>query len=267
MIKIAVFGAAGQMGRRIASCAGDDPDLEITGALERDDHPALGKDIGELAGLGEIGVPIVSDPRAALKQADVAIDFSFHEAAIENLPIVVDMKNPIVIGTTGFSADEMQKIKDFSKKIPILQAPNMSLGVNLVFKLAGEIAKTLGPDYDIEIIEAHHNRKKDAPSGTAARIAEEIAAALGENLDEVAVYGREKGIVGPRKSGQIGIHAVRAGGIVGDHTILYAGANERIELTHRAHSRDVFVQGALRAVKFIADAKPGLYTMRHVLGL
>lgn len=255
------------MGKRIAVCADADPELEIAGALEQHGHPDIGKDIGEIAGLGKIGVAIVADVKKALRSADVAIDFSFHEATIENLPLVAEMKKPIVIGTTGFSPDETRKIEDFSRKIPILQAPNMSLGVNLVFKLAAEIAKALDENYDIEIIEAHHNQKKDAPSGTAAKIAEEIASALGKSLDEVAVYGREKGVIGARKSGQIGIHAVRAGGIVGDHTIIYAGQNERIELTHRAHSRDVFASGAIYAAKFIADAKPGLYTMRDALGI
>jgi len=266
MIKLTIFGASGRMGRRIAFCSGDDPEVEITGGLEVEGNPQIGVDFGRVAGIEDIDVPIVSDVKAAAENADVVIDFSFHQATVKNLSEVAELNKPIVIGTTGFSGDELAQIKDFSNRIPILLAPNMSLGVNLVFKLVGQIATALGDEYDIEIVEAHHNQKKDAPSGTAKKIAEKIAEALKRNLDQVAVHGRQ-GIVGERETGQIGIHAVRGGDIVGDHTIIYAGPGERIELKHQAHSRDTFARGALKAAKFIAGKTPGLYGMDDVLGI
>lgn len=266
MIKIAIFGASGKMGQRIAACCNDDPAVEVVGGLEAEDNPMIGQDIGEVAGTGNIGACIFPNPKEAAGSADVVIDFSFHEATINNLPAVADMDKALVIGTTGFFKEELEQIIACSKKIPILMAPNMSLGVNVLFKLAGQVAAALGDGYDIEIVEAHHNQKKDAPSGTAKRIAENIAEAVNRNLDEVAIHGRE-GIVGARKPKEIGVHAVRGGDIVGDHTILYAGPGERIELKHQAHSRDTFARGAIAAAKFIVDQKPGLYGMEDVLGL
>ena len=266
MIKVAIFGASGKMGRRIAACCADDPEVEVVGGLEAAGNPLIGQDLGDVAGSGKSSVCIVSDPKEAADAADVVIDFSFHEATIANLPAITEMKKAVVIGTTGFSKDELEQIRVCSEEIPILMAPNMSLGVNVLFKLAGQVAAALGEGYDIEIVEAHHNQKQDAPSGTAKRIAENIADAINRNLDEVAVHGRE-GIVGARKPEEIGVHAVRGGDIVGDHTILYAGPGERIELRHQAHSRDTFARGAITAAKFVAKQKPGLYGMDDVLGL
>jgi 4-hydroxy-tetrahydrodipicolinate reductase len=254
------------MGRRITACCADDPGVEVVGGLETDGNPLIGQDIGEIAGTGKLSACIASDPKDAADAADVVIDFTFHEATINNLPAIVKMKKALVIGTTGFSKDELDRIIACSEKIPILMAPNMSLGVNLLFKLAGQVAAALGDGYDIEIVEAHHNQKQDAPSGTAKRIAENIADAVNRNLDQVAVHGRQ-GIVGARKPEEIGVHAVRGGDIVGDHTILYAGPGERIELKHQAHSRDTFARGAIKAAKFVAKQQPGLYGMDDVLGL
>ena len=254
------------MGRRIAACCGDDPGVEVVGGLEAAGNPLIGQGLAEIEGAGTSSACIVADPKVAADAADVVIDFSFHEATINNLAAIAEMKKALVIGTTGFSKDELDRIRACSEQIPILTAPNMSLGVNLLFKLAGQVAAALGAGYDIEIVEAHHNQKQDAPSGTAKRIAENIAAALNRDLDRVAVHGRE-GIVGARKPQEIGVHAVRGGDIVGDHTILYAGPGERIELKHQAHSRDTFARGAITAAKFVAKQKPGLYGMDDVLGL
>lgn len=269
MIKVIIIGAGGRMGRMLVTGISQDNNLELVGAIESSSVPFLGKDAGELAGLSNLGVPIVDDSHLPelFKKADVAINFiTPKEAVLGHLQIAVEYKKPMVIGTTGFTAEEEEKIKDFANNIPIVKAPNMSIGVNVMLKVLRDIAKVLGDDYDVEIIETHHNKKKDAPSGTADRMAKVIAEVLGRNLDEVGVYGR-KGIVGERTQEEIGVHAVRAGDIVGDHIVLFGGIGERLEIIHRAQSREPYVKGALRAAKWIVNASNGLHDISEVLGL
>lgn len=263
-MKVIVCGASGRMGKRIVACAAEDKEIQIVGAVEHTGHADLGKDIGDLAGIGRLGAAVTDSLESVIKGADAVIDFSFHEASPKVVEIAAAHGKPVVVGTTGLSKSELEAVKPHSRKIALLIAPNMSVGANLMFSKAAEIAKILGSDYDIEVIEAHHNLKKDAPSGTAKRIAEAIAQATGRVLEKCGVYGR-KGDNVPRQKGEIGIHAVRAGDIIGDHTVLYCTNGERIELIHRAHSRDTFAKGALRAAKFVKAAKPGLYDMQDVL--
>jgi len=263
MISIAVNGALGRMGKRIIALASNDPELEIKSAIERADHPGISIDAGREARIGPINVPVKS---GLTEKVDVLIDFSAPAATRLRIKECLDFKTAMVIGTTGLSDDDVQQIKKASQSIAIVQAPNMSAGVNLIFSVVGSIAKALGPDYDIEIIEAHHRHKKDAPSGTALKIAEVIADAIGAELSKAAVFGRQ-GAVGERKKGEIGILAKRSGDIVGTHTISFGTIGEEIELTHRATSRDTFALGALRAAKFAASREAGLYSMQDVLGL
>ncbi|MBI3991224.1 MAG: 4-hydroxy-tetrahydrodipicolinate reductase [Candidatus Omnitrophica bacterium] len=264
LIPIAISGCAGRMGNRIISLAFADEELRVAGAMESEGHQWLNRDIGEQLGIGAKGVKITSDIKKGLNQAKVLIEFTAPNATIAHLEIAKELKVGMVIGTTGLSKDDIALVNKASKSIPVVMAPNMSIGVNLLFGLAGEVTKKLGPGYDVEIIEVHHRFKKDAPSGTAKRLAEIIAEAKGEDLNEAGVYGR-KGITGERKPSEIGIHAVRAGDVVGDHTVIFSSLGERIELTHKAHSRDTFALGALRAAKFAANASAGLYDMQDVL--
>ena len=261
MIRVAINGAAGRMGRRLVDLASGEEDMRVVAALEQASHADIGRDAGELAGRGPIGVVLKSEWDAA---ADVLIDFSSPEGAMARLAEAVEKGIAVVIGTTGLSDAQKAEVEAASKKIPVLPAPNMSVGVNLLFKLASQVAAALGDEYDIEIIEAHHRFKKDAPSGTALRLAEEIASATGRDLAKDAVHGRE-GKKAQRKPGEIGIHAVRAGDIVGDHTVIFSTLGERIELTHRAHTRDTFARGALRAALFLAGKPAGMYGMSDVL--
>jgi len=264
MLKVIVCGACGRMGKRIVACAAEDKEIQIVGAVDHKGHADTGKDIGELSGIGRIGVAVTDNLASVIKGADAVIDFSFHEATPKVVEIAAAHGVPVAVGTTGLSKSELEAVKPHAQKIALLIAPNMSVGANLLFSKAAEIAKILGTDYDIEVIEAHHNQKKDAPSGTAKRIAEAIAQATGRVLEKCGVYGR-KGDDALRQKGEIGVHAVRAGDIIGDHTILYCTTGERIELIHRAHSRDTFAKGSLRAAKFVTTAKPGLYDMQDVL--
>jgi len=264
MVKVVVLGVAGRMGKRVVACASNYPEVEIIGGVEQAGSDAVGSDLGEIAGVGSSGV-VVSDSLAdALAGADVCIDFTHHSSIISNLSTIAAGKTPCVICTTGFNDEELEKIDDTAKKVPILLSPNMSVGVNLLFDLVGEVASKLGEDYNIEIVEAHHNRKKDSPSGTAAKLAEIAAASRGLQMSKDGVYGR-KGMVGERGPNEIGVHAVRAGDIVGEHTIIFAGPGERLELVHRAHSRDTFANGALKAAIFLAGKSPGIYSMKDVL--
>lgn len=258
--KITITGCCGRMGKRIAVLGLDDPCIEIVSVIENKNHPDINKDLGLILGCDELGISVLSDISQALNNTDVIIDFTSPTALINNIAAAKKSKVPIVIGTTGITDEEMKLVRAVSKAVPVLVSSNMSIGVNLLFRVAGNIANALGEDFDIEIIEAHHNKKKDAPSGTAKSLAEAIANARGRNLKDIVVYGRE-GNVGQRPKGQIGIHAVRGGDIVGEHTVIYAGNSERIELTHRAHSRDIFAKGALFAAKFLKDKSPGLYNM------
>ena len=238
-VPVAISGCGGRMGNRIAALSFGDSELKVAGAFESNGHPWLGKDLGEQLGLGSKGVKITSDIKNGLSPAKVLIEFTTPQATIIHLKIACELKVGMVIGTTGLSPAEISQVKEASKSIPVVMAPNMSIGVNLLFGLVGEVAKKLGPGYDVEIVEVHHRFKKDAPSGTAKRLAEIIAEAKSKDLDRVGVYGR-KGIPGERTPDEIGIHAVRAGDVVGDHTVIFSSLGERIELTHRAHSRDTF---------------------------
>jgi 4-hydroxy-tetrahydrodipicolinate reductase len=266
MIKVIVAGAAGRMGCRLVALVKDSTALALVGAIEHKGHHALGDDAGETAGSGRAGVSITDDLSALLDRGEVVVDFSAPEATLSHLRVVAQHRRAMVIGTTGFSAAEMEEVKMLARQVPCVCSPNMSVGVNLMYKVIGEMAKTLGDEYDIEVIEAHHRLKKDAPSGTALRIAEVLARAVNRDLNQVGVYAR-KGLIGERKKGEIGIQSIRAGDIVGDHTILFGGMGERIEVTHRASSRDTFARGALRAARWVVRQPPGLYDMMDVLGL
>jgi 4-hydroxy-tetrahydrodipicolinate reductase len=264
-MRIAITGAAGRMGRTLIQAVHAASDLTLGAALERADSSLLGADAGELAGVGRLGVPVM--PAAAMAEADfdVLIDFTTPAATLENLEVCARSGRRLVIGTTGLDAAALERIRAAADRIAILQTPNMSIGVNLCFRLIELAAAVLGDEVDVEVIEAHHRDKVDAPSGTALRMGEVLARALDRDLRQVAVYGRE-GITGARARETIGFATVRAGDIVGDHTVLFAGAGERIEITHRAHSRTNFAQGALRAARFLAGRERGLFDMQDVLG-
>lgn len=266
MARIAVAGAAGRMGGRIIALSKDYKGLELIGAFERKGHKDVGRDAGEVAGIGPIGVRIAEDIEAVIPDADVIVDFTQTSSTLLHIRAASARGKAMVIGTTGFSKDEMEEIKKLSSQMPCVLSSNMSLGVNLLFKVLGDVARALGDDYDVEIVEAHHRLKKDAPSGTALRMAEAIAAALGRNLDDEAVYAR-KGLIGERTRKEIGIQTVRAGDIVGEHTVIFGGLGERVEITHRASSRDTFARGALKAALWLYGRNPGLYDMLDVLGL
>ncbi len=266
MANVIVAGAAGRMGNRLVALIKDSQTLQLAGALEGKGHRALGQDAGEIAGCGKVGVSITDDLTPLLGKGDVVIDFSAPEATLDHLRVVAQQRRAMVIGTTGLTAPQLEELKSLARQVPCVFSPNMSVGVNLIYKVITEMAKTLGEDYDIEVIEAHHRLKKDAPSGTALKIAEVLAKAVNRDLNQVGVYAR-KGLIGERKKQEIGIQTIRAGDIVGDHTILFGGMGERIEVTHRASSRDTFAGGALRAAQWVVKQQPGLYDMMDVLGL
>jgi len=263
MLRIGVNGAAGRMGQRLVSLITAADDLELVAALEADGHVALGRDAGELAGAGHVGVAVAASIEA---RPDVLIDFSSPESSVRRALDCAKVKAALVVGTTGLTPDDVSDLENAAKNVPCVFAPNMSVGVNVLAKLVRQAAAALGPDYDVEIIEAHHRFKKDAPSGTALKLAEAAAKGLRRNLSDVAVYGRH-GKPGERTPQEIGIHAVRAGDIVGEHTVMFAALGEHLELRHSAHSRDTFVRGALRAARFVAGKKPGMYSMEDVLGI
>jgi len=262
-IRVAINGAAGRMGRRLVALAAENPDLQLVAALESSGNTQLGKDAGDLAGIGPLGVKLTEKLPAT--GVDVLVDFSLPAGSMARLHECRSAKVAMVIGTTGFGEPEEMGIALVAKEIPIVKAPNMSVGVNVLLKTAAQVAKALGPDYDIEIIEAHHRFKQDAPSGTALALARAIAAATGRDLAADACYGRQG--VSPRRPGEIGIHAIRAGDIVGEHRVYLAALGERIELGHVATTRDTFARGALRAALWLAGRPAGLYSMQDVLGL
>ena len=266
MVKIAVAGAMGRMGNRIAVLSREYESVELTGAFERKGHKDVGKDIGILAGTGETGILLQDDIGKTLDRADVVIDFTHTSSTREHLRAAAAKGTAMVIGTTGFTKAELDEITGLTRDIPCVMASNMSLGVNLLLRVLRDVARVLGDEYDIEIIEAHHRMKKDAPSGTAMKMAQVIADAVERNLDEVAVYAR-KGMIGERTRKEIGIQTVRAGDIVGEHTVLFGGLGERIEITHKASSRDTFARGALKAALWVFGKPAGLYDMQDVLGL
>jgi 4-hydroxy-tetrahydrodipicolinate reductase len=266
MVKIAVAGAAGRMGSRITALSKEYEGLQLTGAFEKKGHKDIGKDIGTVVGIGNTGVTLVDSLESIIDSVDLVIDFTTISSTKENIKLTSSKGKAMVIGTTGFSKDDLKEISELTKKIPCVMASNMSMGVNLLLKILQDIARVLGDDYDIEIIEAHHRLKKDAPSGTALKMAQVIADAVNRNLDEVAVYAR-KGIMGERTKKEIGIQTIRAGDIVGEHTVIFGGLGERVEITHKASSRDTFARGALKAALWLSGKPAGLYDMQDVLGL
>jgi 4-hydroxy-tetrahydrodipicolinate reductase len=270
MKKVVVIGAAGRMGRAIIRCLSEGrvEGLKLFGAVDLWDQEDLGKDVGPLAGVGTTGVFLTSDLGPIGPQADVLIDFSTHTSTAGNAERLAGWGSPWVVGTTGLAGEELEAVRAASDRIPVVMAPNMSFGVNLLLALARETASVLkGKGYDIEVIERHHRRKKDAPSGTALALGHAVAEGSGWDLETVAVHGREGVFKGERPEEQIGFHAVRGGDIVGDHTVIFAADGECIELSHRATSRDAFAVGALRAAAWAMDREPGLYSMKDVLAL
>lgn len=265
ILNIAVAGSTGRMGRVLLEMIAEAPDMQLSAALEHKDSPFLMKDAGELIGM-PCGIPISSDIASVLSSSDVLIDFTRPEGTLTHLAVCREAGIKMVIGTTGFSVVDKEALKAASEDIAIVFAPNMSVGVNVMFKLLEVAASSLLNEYDIEIVEAHHRHKIDAPSGTALRMGEIIAQTLNRDLSKVAVYGRE-GVTGERSSETIGFATIRGGDIVGDHTAIFAGTGERIEITHKAGSRKTFAVGALRAARFLSAQRNGLFDMQDVLGL
>ena len=266
MTRIAITGAAGRMGRSLIAACHQDGGLTVSVALEHPDSTLLGSDAGELAGIGSLGVAVGADIGAVLDDFEVLIDFTRPESTLANLEACRQAGRRMVIGTTGFTDEQKALIAAAAKDIAVVFAPNMSIGVNLCLKLLDTAARVLGDEVDIEIIEAHHRHKVDAPSGTALRMGEVVASALGRDLGECAVYGRE-GHTGERARHTIGFETIRAGDIVGDHTVLFAGEGERVEITHKASSRMTFANGAARAAGWLTGQARGLFDMQDVLGL
>lgn len=264
--RIGVVGANGRMGRALIEAAHHSQGSDLTAAFARTGSPLIGQDAGTVAGAGNIGVPVIDDIVSACPNFDVLIDFTSVDATMDHLAICREHGRGIVIGTTGLSSAQKQTLAEAAREIPIVFAPNMSIGVNVALRLLDQAARLLGDGYDVEIIEAHHRHKVDAPSGTALRMGEVVADAYGRDLDRVAVYGRE-GITGARDANTIGFATVRGGDVVGDHTVLFAGIGERIEITHKASSRMTFAKGAVRAAMWLDGKAPGLYDMQDVLGI
>ncbi|PNU19009.1 4-hydroxy-tetrahydrodipicolinate reductase [Geothermobacter hydrogeniphilus] len=266
MTRIAVTGAAGRMGGRIITLATESDQLQVVGAVEMAGHPKLGQDAGHVAGCGELGVPISDSLEEALTGADLLIDFTFPQVTLANAAVCARIGKAMVVGSTGFTPEEREHLQAFAEQVPVVFAPNMSVGVNVCFKLLKDIAQTLGEGFDVEIVELHHNKKKDSPSGTAVRMGEIVAEALGRDYNQVANYHRE-GMCGERTTEEIGMQTVRGGDIVGEHTVYFIGMGERIELTHRAMNRDMFARGAIRAAAWLGGKPAGMYDMQAVLGL
>jgi len=266
MIKIAVTGAAGRMGGRIITAVTEAEGLQLAGAVERDGHTLIGQDAGFVAGCGSLGVKISGSLEEALADAEVLIDFTFPEVTLANIAVCARLGKSIVIGSTGFAPGQRAEVEKHAKSIPVVLAPNMSVGVNLCFKILKDVAATLGDDFDMEIVELHHNKKKDSPSGTAVRMGEIVAEAAGRDYNKVANYHRQ-GMCGERTKEEIGMQTVRGGDIVGEHTVYFIGMGERIEISHRAMNRDMFARGAVRAAGWLGTQQAGMYDMQDVLGL
>ena len=264
-MRVAIAGSAGRMGRTLLEAVLRDAQLELAVALEQAGNTALGREVGELTGV-PCTVKLRADFAQSLSGADVLIDFTRPEGTLAHLEACVRLGKAMVIGTTGFSDAQRARLAEAARSIALVVAPNMAVGVNATFKLAETAAKILGDDYDVEIVEAHHRHKVDAPSGTALKLGEVVARALGRDLAACAVYGRH-GDTGERDAKAIGFHAIRGGDIVGEHTVIFAGTGERVEVTVRSSSRMTYALGALRAAKFLRGRKPGLYDMSDVLGL
>jgi 4-hydroxy-tetrahydrodipicolinate reductase len=264
MINVIVCGGYGKMGSAVARLIYQNEDMKLVGIIESPSHPQKGKDWGIAVGLGKTGIIIKDNLEEIIQNTDQIVEFTNPQVSLEHLGIASKYKKAMIMGTTGFSPKEIEEINKSAQGIPFLLSPNMSLGVNLLFKLTAETAASLSDDYDIEIVEAHHRFKKDAPSGTAKKLAQEIAKAKNVNLDDVIIYGRE-GITGERKRGEIGIHSIRSGDITGEHTVMFTALGERLELTHKAHSRDTFAYGTIQAIKFMKGKPAGFYEMKDVL--
>ncbi|PIE43159.1 MAG: 4-hydroxy-tetrahydrodipicolinate reductase [Gammaproteobacteria bacterium] len=265
-VRVAVIGAAGRMGKVLVEAVQIADGVTLGAAIVSPDSSLVGADAGEVAGIGKIGVELGSSLESALDYFDILIDFTTPELTMSNVSVCQKAGKSLVIGTTGLTDEQKSQLADAASEVPLVFAPNMSVGVNLSFKLLRLAAQVLGDEVDVEIVEAHHRHKKDAPSGTALRMGEEVADALGRNLDQCAVYGRQ-GITGERDRKTIGFETVRAGDIVGEHTVMFAGLGERLEITHKASSRMTFAKGAVRAAGWLSRKPAGLYDMQDVLGL
>ncbi|MGB1238358.1 MAG: 4-hydroxy-tetrahydrodipicolinate reductase [Pseudomonadales bacterium] len=265
MIRVAVIGAAGRMGKVLIEAVNNDPDLTVGAAVVSESSSLVGVDAGELAGVGKLGVQCASSLVQVANDFDLLIDFTTPQLTLANAAFCAEHAKAIVVGTTGMNEHEREQLAAEAKRCPVVFASNMSVGMNLCFKVLDTIARTLGDDYDVEVIETHHRHKVDAPSGTAVSLGEVVANALDRTLKDCAVYGRE-GIIGPRTQKEIGFETIRAGDVVGDHTVLFANEGERVELTHKASSRMTFAKGAARATKWLAGREAGLYDMQDVLG-
>lgn len=266
IINVGVIGAGGRMGRMLIEAVNDNPQTTLKAAIERQGSSLVGADAGEVAAIGHLNVKIVDDLKAVVDDIDVLIDFSLPDATEKNMQLCAEHNVAMVIGTTGFNEHQEQVLAKASEQVSIVYAGNYSTGVNLSLKLLGMAAKAFGTDADVEVIEAHHKHKIDAPSGTAYMMAEAVAEARGQNLKEVAVYGRE-GQTGEREAGTIGIHAIRGGEIIGDHTVMFIADGEVVEITHRARARMTFAAGAVRAATWVIQQSNGQYNMQDVLGL
>jgi 4-hydroxy-tetrahydrodipicolinate reductase len=264
--RVAVLGASGRMGRNIVPLLARAGDLRLGGALAAAGDPEIGQDAGVISGVEPLGVTITADPGSALEAADVAIDFTLPGPSLDHAHRCADAAIPLVIGTTGHDAEGRAALERFARSIPIVLAPNMSLGVNLLLRLAELAAASLGPAYDAEIVEAHHRQKVDAPSGTALALGRAVAQGRGTTLEELAVYDRH-GAIGPRPDGAIGFAVIRGGDIAGEHRLLFAGPGERVELVHHAEDRSAFARGALAAARWVIGRPSALYSMQDVLGL
>jgi len=264
--KLAVNGAAGRMGRQLLAAIAERDDTRLVGATDAPGQACIGVDASVLSGGADTGVSVVDDLQLLSKTTEVVIDFTAPKVSLAVLQAAKEAKNSVVIGTTGFTPGELEQLRSYADSVPIMFAANYSVGVTITLDLIAKAATALGDDYDVEIIEAHHRHKVDAPSGTAVKMGEVVAEALGRDLAECAVYGRE-GITGARDAKTIGFETIRAGDIIGDHTVLYAGNGERIELTHKTTDRMTFARGAVRAAIWVSGQPPGLYDMRDVLGL
>lgn len=266
MVNTVVAGAAGRMGGRITQMIQESEGTKLWGAFEKPDHPAIGQDVGDIAGLGKTGIVLKGDISEVMNDADVLIDFTTPESTLQHIRFVAKTGQAMVIGTTGITGEHEKELNQLARGIRCVKSPNMSVGVNVLFKVVENVSRILGQDYDMEVIEAHHRLKKDAPSGTAMHLARILADSTGRNLETDAIYER-RGFIGVRRDEEIGIQSIRAGDIVGEHTVMFAGPGERIEITHRAHSRDNFARGALLAATWVVNQSNGLYDMQDVLGL
>ncbi len=267
MTKIVICGIAGRMCGRIAHLAAESDDLEIIGGVESTGNPAVGRDIGEFLGTGPTGRHVVDDLQSVVGSADVIVAFTAPpEGTLDAARIAAESGRPMVVGTTGFTGEQLREFTQTLAPVPCVFAPSFSIGVTALIKLVEEAARIMGDQYDVEIVEAHHHFKADAPSGTALVLADAAARGLNRNLEEVGLYGRH-GDVGARTKEEIGIHAVRAGDLAGEHTVMFGGTGEMIQFVHRAQSRDSYATGVLRAIRYVVQAEPGMYDMKDVLGI